>query len=257
MLPIVVNDPNLTKLPRDQLETMRAAGERMRKNERRLADSGSDLVRAIIRSSKGFYQWDHYPEGDVYDWESHSQYFYHAHAPGQREDLYDNEHGHFHTFLRPRGFPPDIRPIRANGSAPCTSDNDALTHLVGVSMDMTAQPIRLFTTNQWVTAEYWYAADDVKQVLPRFRINQAYPSLPLNSWLTQLLILFRPTIERLIDARDQKIEDAVSKLGADKVFEHRELELTSVADISVDGQMERVNAALDSSDCDESERQTG
>ena len=93
--------------------------------------------------------------------------------------------------------------------------------------------------------------------MPRFRINQAYPSLPLNSWLTQLLILFRPTIERLIDARDQKIEDAVSKLGADKVFEHRELELTSVADISVDGQMEKVNAALDSSDRDESERQTG
>ncbi len=257
MLPIVVDDPDLTDLPREQLEAMRAAGQRMRKNERRLAASGTDLVRDIIKHPEGFYQWDHYPEGDVYDWESHSQYFYHAHAPGQREDLYGEEHGHFHTFLRPRGFPPDIQPAPIADPAPCAGDNDALTHLVAVSMDMSAQPTRLFTTNRWVTAEYWYTAADVKQVLPRFRINQAYPSLPVNSWLTQLLVLFRPTIEKLIDARDEKIVDAVNKLGKDDVFDHRELELTSVAEISVEAQMQSIETALDQSDRSGGSRQTG
>ncbi len=236
---------------------MKAAGEKVRAAAQRLLANGSNPVADIIKTRSEFYEWDHYPDGDVYDWGTHSQYFYHAHAPDDRVDLYGDEHGHFHTFLRPRGFPPDIALEPIAGDLPCQGDNDALTHLVAVSMSMSAEPVRLFTTNRWVTGEYWYRAADVKQVLPRFRIDQAYPSLSVNTWLSNLITLFRPTVEALIDARDARIDDVGTTLEQSDVFEYRELEVTSVAPISVDAQIDAVTAALELQENGDAPRQTG
>ena len=48
------------------------------------------------------YDGQTYHAGDVYDAETHAQFFYHAHPAEQRRS---GEHGHFHCFLRPRGMP--------------------------------------------------------------------------------------------------------------------------------------------------------
>ena len=51
--------------------------------------------------------------------------------------------------------------------------DDALTHVVAISMDSKGRPLRLFTTNRWVTGETWYRADDVCKVIGRFVIDHA------------------------------------------------------------------------------------
>lgn len=67
-------------------------------------------------------------------------------------------------------------------------------------------PIGLFTTNRWVTGEAWYRASDIIAMLDIFCIDHAYPSWPVNIWLTNLLLLFRPQVEWLLMRRDLVID---------------------------------------------------
>jgi hypothetical protein len=194
----------------------------------------------VLRGQGEFYEWDHFPKGDVYDPETHSQYYYHAHPA----ELRGGEHGHFHTFLRPKGIPPGIAPAPLADYVPPEGDNDALSHLIGISMDQHGYPIRLFSTNRWVTGEVWYAADDVIGMLDRFHMDLASPSLPVNIWITALSRLFRPDIEELVRARDQKVAARRQRNPDTNVYEDRDLEITSFADISVEEQIERVTQAL-------------
>src|SRR3546814_7453899 len=76
---------------------MAAAGAEAVDVHRVLAKTGDNLVGELLKNNGTFYEWDHYPPGDVYDHETHGQYYYHAHAADQR---FDGEHGHFHTFVR-------------------------------------------------------------------------------------------------------------------------------------------------------------
>ncbi len=83
-------------LPRESLEPMLAAGEEIQECYRVLAKTGDNIVGELLRHQGTFYEWNHYPKGDIFDHATHSQYFYHAHVKGQRK----GEYGHFHTFLR-------------------------------------------------------------------------------------------------------------------------------------------------------------
>ena len=230
----------LADMPKERLEDMAAAGAEALEVYRLLRKSGDNVVGEVLRGQGEFYEWDHFPKGDVYDPETHSQYYYHAHPAELRGD----EHGHFHTFLRPKGMPPAIEPAPLADYAPPEGDNDALSHLIGISMDQHGYPIRLFTTNRWVTGEVWYAADDVIGMLDRFHMDLASPSLPVNIWITALPRLFRPDIEELVRARDQKVAARRQRNPDTNVYEDRDLEITSFADISVEGQIERVTQAL-------------
>ncbi len=69
---------------------------------------------------------------------------------------------------------------------------------IGISTDATGRPIRLFTTNRWVTGEIWHDADSVIGMLERFDITVAAPARELNRWLSALLRLFRPQIVELV-----------------------------------------------------------
>jgi hypothetical protein len=85
------------------------AGEEALECRRVLAKAGLNLVGEVLRGQGTFYQFNHYPEGDVYDRDSHAQYYYHAHRG------VEGEHGHFHTFLR-AGWPAGRRrPDPADG----------------------------------------------------------------------------------------------------------------------------------------------
>lgn len=252
---------DLSKLRRVELELMAAAGREVQDCGRVLRKTGDTIVSEVLRGAGVFYEWNHYPEGDVYDPESHAQYYYHAHPPDRRGG---GEHGHFHTFLRPRGMPSGMAPLMlpelAIADAPAApadhllapvaqpnqgGNNDKLSHLIAIAMDPSGAPVRLFTTNRWVTGETWYAASDVCAMLDRFAVDLARPSWPLNRWITAIFRLFKPEMEVLLHARDAAIMNWRRRhRGKVHVFEDRRLEVTSLVEINVDEQIERVALAL-------------
>ena len=235
---------NLDTLSRAQLETMAEAGNNVLECYRVLQKSSSNVVGEVLRHQGDFFEWDHYPSGDVYDHETHSQFYYHAHPPENRKNKWGEEHGHFHTFLRPKGMPKGVKPAKLPDYVKPEGDNDALTHFVGISMDPAGYPIRIFTTNRWVTGETWYSANSVKQVLSRFNMDIADPSWPTSIWITSMLTLFQPTIEDLLDQRDLTVAAWESGHPGINAYEDRDLEITSITDISVETQISAIKKSL-------------
>ena len=231
---------DVRELPRQELEGMLAAGEDIVEWYRVLQKTGDNIVGEVLRDQGKFYEWNHYPKGDVYDNETHSQHFYHTHPTDQR----DGEHGHFHTFLRAKGMPKGIKPAPYDGDVEWPKGNDALSHLIGISMDRKGFPIALFTTNRWVTGEAWYVMDDVLAMVERFDIDHARPSWPVNRWITAMVRLYRPDIRELIVARDAAVEAWRANHPDRDVFEDREFEIASRQKISVDKRIAEVRAAL-------------
>jgi len=234
----------LETIPISRLRKMARAGARILECYRVLQKSDANVVGEVLRGHGEFFEWDHYPPGDVYDHDTHAQYYYHAHPPEGRAKKFGPEHGHFHTFLRPKGMPPNVKPAPVADFVAPEGDNDALTHLVGIAMNRAGYPIRLFATNRWVTGEIWYEAKSVISMLDRFAIDLAVPSWPVNIWITAMLRLFRPEIETLLIERDAAIVDWQRRHPDENVYEDRALEITSIKEISVDGQIARVQDAL-------------
>ncbi|MFQ5954824.1 MAG: hypothetical protein ACE5JZ_07160 [Kiloniellales bacterium] len=221
-----------------ELETMATAGEQVVECYRVLKKSDTNVVAEVLRGQGTFYEFDHYPAGDVYDRETHSQYFYHSHREG--------EHGHFHTFLREKGMPEDCHPVEQSEAPFMKERDDKLSHLIAISMNHAGFPIRLFTTNRWITADNWYTADDVIKMLDRFEMDVAWPSWPVNIWISAMLRLFRPQIMELIRERDAVMADWQKKHPDTDAFEDRRCDITSVRRISVAAQIRRVTKAVQS-----------
>lgn len=228
---------NLRELSREQLEAMAEAAREVVECHRVLAKTGDNIVSEVLPTGSTFYQFDHCPPGDIYDPEFHGQYYYHAHR--------DGEHGHFHTFLREKGMPLGVEPVVQSEAAYFEQRQDRLCHLIAISMDRRGQPIGLFTTNRWVTTENWYAAKDVCRMLAHFKIDLARPSWPTNRWVSGMVQLFRPQIERLLHERDVAIAQWQEKHPEEDVFEDRRLDLLSEVEISLDAQIRAVQNALE------------
>ena len=227
-------------LPLAQLERMAAAGTEVNDCRRVLVKTSDNIVGEVIKDHGTFYEWDHYPPGDVFDGETHSQYYYHAHEEDERVA---NEHGHFHTFVREAGLPKNVLPAPVADFDPKPEDG-ILTHLVGISMNQPGEAIRLFTTNRWVTGETWYAADDVIATLDRFVMDLAHPSWPVNRWITAMLRLFRPQIVGLLRQRDACVAAWQLQHADSNVYEVRGLNVTSALTISVADQISAIDKAL-------------
>jgi hypothetical protein len=230
----------LAALPRTELQTMLAAGEEMLECRRVLRKAELNIVSEVLKGQGAFVEFEHYPHDDVFDADTHSQYYYHAHRG------LAGEHGHFHTFVRPGGMPAGMRPIEYIGEQPWPQGADALSHLIAISMDAWGEPLGLFTSNRWVTDEAWYAAADVARLLDVFRIDHASPSWPVNRWISALFTLFRPQAEWLLRERDRVIARWSAEHPGHDVFEDRELDITSSLPISVDAQVTSVREALQS-----------
>jgi len=84
----------------------------------------------------------------------------------------------------------------------------------------------------------------VVRMLELFNIDHAQPSWPANRWVTAMVALFRPQIEKLLTERDTRIELHARFRPDGDVYEDKELEVTSVVDISVEEQIAAVEAAL-------------
>jgi hypothetical protein len=232
----------LSELSLAELARMADAGVKVVDCIRDLHASGTNLVKDVLRGSANFTEWEHYPPNDVQDFASHAQYYFHAHAP---EDRDAPDFGHFHTFLRPKGMPDGIRPAAVPGFVLPDGDNATLSHLIAISMTPTGMPERLFTTNRWVTGEVWYKANDVIAMLDRFRIDIEKPSRPLNQWLTAMFVLFRPQIEHLLIERDRAIERWRLRHPNTDVFEDRILEIASAMEISLYDHIEQLDRQIE------------
>lgn len=217
---------------------MLRAGEEALECLRVLEKVDLNLVGEVLRGHETFYELEHYPTDDVFDVDSHSQYYYHAHRG------IGGEHGHFHLFLRGPGMPAGARAVDHRSEEPWPQGEDAISHLIAISMDAYGRPIGLFTTNRWVTAEAWYRAPDVIGMLERFRIDHAHPSWPVNRWVTAMVCLFRPQIESLLLARDEVIARWAREHPDRDVFEDRELEIASECAIDIEAQVSRLRAAI-------------
>jgi len=213
---------------------------------RELAARNRNIVNEVLGEDPVISEWRHYPNGEAYDPKSHAQYFYHTHSAGGRPV---REHGHFHTFLRAEGMPegatPLLLPEFAVADAPALPPQapprkrgarEEVSHLVAIAVDARGEPIRLFTTNRWVTGETWYRAEDVIRMLDRFAITVVEPSETLNRWVGAILRLFRPQVAALLRARDETVM-AWRRRRRTHVFEDPALEITSSLDIGLDAQL--------------------
>lgn len=232
----------LKQLSSDQLQAMMAAGTAIKDCYRLLMknEGYGNVVREVLKDQGQFVEFDHYPTGDVHDSETFSQYFYHAHRG------LNGENGHFHTFLRAKGMPDHVAPAPYDGKEEWPNGDDALSHIIAISMDPKGYPIGLFSTNRWVTGETFYTADDVIAMLDRFEMDLLYPSWPVNIWITSTVKLFRPQIEWLLQQRDKTIDEWQKKHPGKDVYEDRDLEITSQVTVDVDKQLTLVNELLSS-----------
>ncbi len=229
-----------------EIERMTLAAAVIDECRRELAARNRNIVSEVLAGDAAISEWRHYPDGEAYDPKSHAQYFYHTHPVSGRPV---REHGHFHTFLRAEGMPVGIAPLLlpeiAIADVPALppqappikrGTREEVSHLVAIAIDTRGEPIRMFTTNRWVTGETWYRADDVIRMLDRFAMTEVDPSETLNRWVVAMLRLFRPQIAALLRMRDETVM-AWRRRRRTHVFEDPGLEITSSLDIGLDAQL--------------------
>jgi hypothetical protein len=152
---------------------------------------GQSAPARLLHAGQGFAEWAHYPQPDTIDPDSGWRFYYHAHP---RSQLLCREHGHFHIFV-PNLLPHD------------DAQRGAFSHLIALSVDERGLPLRLFTTNRWVTNETWQAAPLLIKHVRRPALREAEPR-DVAQWLNHLMIAFAPMIETLLVARDQRLVQA-------------------------------------------------
>jgi uncharacterized protein DUF6969 len=229
-----------------EIDRMTAAAAIIREIGRELVGHNVSIVDEVMAGHATILDWRHYPEEDVYDPHSHAQYFYHTHPVKRRAG---REHGHFHTFLRAEGMPVGVAPLLlpeiAVAEVPPPPPQapplrrgirEEVSHLVAIVVDCQGKPVRLFTTNRWVTGETWYPAGDVIRMLDRFEVTGVGPSEMLNQWLGAVFRLFRPQIAESLRLRDQTVM-AWRRRRRTHVFDDPALEIASSLDISLDAQL--------------------
>lgn len=213
--------PALQTLSEQQVRACLEAVAEIRECYRVLKRGGLNIVGEVLRDQGPFYELDHYPKDDVFDAATASQYYYHAH----RSD--HPEHGHFHLFLRDAALPGNVLPVLG------PTGEDRLAHLVAISMDPWGFPTGLFAVNRWVTDESWLPAEQVIALLDAFNVDHAYPSWPVNRWITAMVQCFRPQVEALLRHRDQVVT-ARGDQPLRHVLEDRSLEITGSVPIDLD-----------------------
>ncbi len=228
----------LAGLPVPVLKEMLVAGHQVEAAVRSLDKAGLNLVGECLKGQGEFYEYDHYPEHDVYDNESHSQYYFHTHRG------INGEYGHFHTFLRFDGMPASIQPLPNEGEEEWPGGKDAVSGLICISMNRAGLPIGLFTVNRWVCGDTWYKAEDVIRMLDYFSVDHAMPNLAVNQWITAIFRLFKPDMVELLLQRDEKIAAWRQQHPGIDVLEDRNLEITSSKKLNVKQQIKAIERAL-------------
>ena len=173
------------------------AAQELANIQMRYAESGRTLNEAALGGARDFIEWQHYPNNDLVDEQSGYEFYYHAHSV---DEMPDEEHGHFHVIKR---------------------ESNAFHHLIGIALNQRGLPVRLFTTNQWVTGEEMVESKLAIKSLGEFQMVVKGRMAPVSKWVGALIQLFAVEIENLILERDQKIAQLAVEQG------NRELALNS------------------------------
>jgi Domain of unknown function (DUF6969) len=189
---------------------------------KQMTSQGVSLVPRVVPPEAEFRQWTHYPQKDAISPSTGARWFYHAHPPEQREA---GEHGHFHMFLPLNAFegePPRAKPEPKNtkGKTPANA-----VHFIALSCNLQGVPTHWFTTNRWVTNEYFMDAEAIVERLDRFDVRDANADPLVNGWLTAAVAVFRQQITELIHRRDAAL--------ADQSLEDRTLEILSSGPLEI------------------------
>lgn len=233
----------LKRLPRAELSAMYEAAVEATDCIRAMAYNSTNPVTQVLAGAGIVEEWTHFPQGDAFDPQTNSQYYYHAHAAHERVAT---EHGHFHTFVRPKRLFPELGPAALPDRTRPEDEANWIAHLVGISTDASGRVIRLFTTNRWVTGEVWYDGEDVIRMLDRFEIAVDQPSHDLNRWVTAMVQMFRPQIVDLIRARDLKVAQYQAAHPERAVFEDRALQVTSEMPVDFLAQIRAIETVIGS-----------
>ena len=165
----------------------------------RFAKSNRTLSEAALCGAREFIEWRHYPKNDMSDADTGYEFYYHAHSA---DEMSDGEHGHFHLFKR--------------------KGNDFF-HLIGIALNQQGLPVRIFTTNQWVTGELMVDSRVAASALKIFSVAAKGRIAPVSKWLKSFIQLFYMDMEALIIERDLRIAALSKKMGdLDKVLKSKE-----------------------------------
>lgn len=196
----------LRELTEQERSDLYAAGQHALEATQSLLQKGKTVISEIIGATP-YVEWEHYPKRDAKS-RCGALFYYHAHAAAQRMK---DEHGHFHVFA-------------PNDSAACPHDQ-RYTHIAGLSVDGRGMPLRVFTTNQWVTAECWENAERVCTLARQTELKDAKPH-KVGLWLDAVFAFFRPQIDLVIHLRDARIK-ALEARGRRQVLEDRRTHVLS------------------------------
>ncbi len=154
------------------------------------AQRGLTIPQVLMGQDRIFREWQHYPSHDLVDVATGYEVYYHAHKV---DELSGNEHGHFHLFKR----------------SPTLTEQ--FMHLIAIALDQKGLPVRLFTTNQWVTGETMGSAESLRDALRNFRVETGNSLDTLASWIQSLITLYQDEIEELIEERDRRLNQLASQ----------------------------------------------
>ncbi len=211
----------LEALRRAPLRPLEAALETTLDHLQASARSGRGLLADLLGRAEAFAEWEHYPPRDALDARSGYRFYYHAHAAQQRAR---DEHGHFHVF------------------APRRAGEAGYVHLFALSVDARGMPLRVFTTNRWVTAEDWQDAAWTLRALRRLDLSGARPRR-VASWLQGMACLFAPQIQAAVLERDHRIAQRARQRPLERVLEDRRSHIVSQCPVDLARQFEFLQAA--------------
>ena len=199
------------------------AAQELASIQMKYAKSGRTLNEAALCGARDFIEWQHYPNNDLADKQSGYEFYYHAHSA---DEMPKGEHGHFHVIKR---------------------HAKSFHHLVGISLDQKGLPVRLFTTNQWVTGEEMADSNLVMQSVVEFQMDITGRMAPVSKWVGALMQLFQSEIKELIKERDREITRLVTRLGnRGNVLNSREHHVLSECKIDLMGRLSENLLAVNS-----------
>lgn len=172
-----------------------------------MASEGRPLMTRVLPAGDVLH-WAHYPDDDARDEHTRSRWYYHVHAPGDRDPA---EHGHFHLFLHRTQMTGPVEPQAApleGEEAPAQ-----VTHIAGLSIDHSGIPLAWFATNRWVTDEFLYPADTMAAHLRRYNVDATPEDSLVNRFLTAMVALYRSELAALLHRRDEALAKLVQAGG--------------------------------------------
>lgn len=173
----------------------------------RMAADGRPLMARVLPAGD-IHFWAHYPDDDARDRITRSRWYYHVHAPGDRDPA---EHGHFHLFLHLIQLTDGAEPLAAPEEGEAAPAH--VSHIAGLSVDHSGVPLAWFSTNRWVTDEFLYSARTMNAHLERFNVDSTDEDDLVNRFLTAMVALYRTDLAELLKRRDAALAGLLESEG--------------------------------------------